>query len=82
MKVVSSQNDAGDHALGNNDKDPADDQAQEHGFAVACKSKKGGRNFFITFQKPVKYKVAKYLSRRIYSCVTSCIRFRSASLLR
>ena len=63
-------------------RDPAEDNSQEHGFAVACKSNRGGKNFFITVQRPVKYRIAKYLSRRLFTCMTCCMRFRSAGLLR
>ena len=81
--TVALENDDDDGE--NNDirnRDPAEDHSQEHGFAVACKSNKGGKNFFITVQRPVKYRIAKYLSHRLYTCVTCCMRFRSAGLLR
>ena len=59
------------------------DNAQEHGFAVSGSTLGGmGKNFFITFQKPVKYHIAKFLSRRMYTCSTCCLRFRLAGLLR
>ena len=81
--TVALENDDDDGE--NNDirnRDPTEDHSQEHGFAVACKSNKGGKSFFITVQRPVKYRIAKYLSRRLYTCVTCCMRFRSAGLLR
>ena len=80
--AVDNDDDDGENNTPACNRDPAEDNSQEHGFAVACKSNKGGKNFFITVQRPVKYRIAKYLSRRLYTCVTCCMRFRSAGLLR
>ena len=82
MRAVALQNDDDGENNDNRNSDPAEDHSQEHGFAVACKSNKGGKNFFITVQRPVKYRIVKYLSRRLYTCVTCCMRFRSSGLLR
>lgn len=55
---------------------------EEFGFAVTGSEKHPGRNFFITFNKAVKYKVAKRLNRRMFQCTICLKRFRSNGFLR
>lgn len=49
---------------------------------VPGSERRPGKNFFLTMQRPVKYQIAKRLTRQMYQCLHCVSRFRSAGLLR
>ena len=61
--------------------DPDVDPVVEAGFAVAGADARPGRHFLIEFDTPIKYKLARQVSRRMFSCIDCGIRFRNPSHL-